>query len=993
MKRNYHIFILFIIIFSFCLSNALAFEQSLSKLDRAEINKALQAQGVTEKELGFEKKWATDSFYRLKIVTDIMDEPLKMPDYLDKSVQLVDSLKDKIVPELVYLSKQLDIDISDNEVRDLSQAIAIEITKFGKAPDITDLIIASYKVADKYLKQSIKNLKQDEITTLLIEAPVLWSDEEDTLMGLKGALHREFGIEVDTSKKIELDTLLEIIKKIDRHALALSGLSIAIGADKILNEIAKLPTSSMTKMNAPGIKGSVYSYRETEWGKVVIGSEEDNVYEGDYALIVDIGGNDTYKGRTGAAVGILSNPFSVAIDLNGDDLYDAPKTLFNFGTGLFGCGILIDMKGDDTYKGFHNSLGAGLFGTGVLLDYEGNDIYSAGCFSEGAGNFGIGILTDIKGNDSYRAYEYCQAFSSTWGYGLLSDLEGCDLYYAGGEYKHTPLLKDDYRSMAQGFSIGFRPTASGGIALLYDKSGQDFYNAGAFAQGCSYWYSLGMLFDGEGNDFYNATEYAQGAGIHLSNGILVDRSGDDHYHSRLGPAQGEGHDFAVGILIDKKGNDSYMTSGGQGIGLTNSVGLFIDEEGNDVYAINEKNFGQGMANWSRGFLGIGIFLDLQGEDRYPRISIAENNESWTQEAYGLGIDIKGKEPPQDEEAKDLPPDTTNRPIEDVFKEASLWEVGTARAEVRRGRKELLERVSEAIPYIFKKKIDTKDGLELRAIEDLSVKLTDSVKPYLFKALHDPNRYTRSNTIYLLGKVKGKDVIDTLLIALKEKWNRSRWIISALGDIGDKSTIPIIIPYLFDKDVMRSATKRSEDEPARITAAVALGKLKDSTAIPSLIKALDDKFFTVRSAVENSLVQLTNSSLGYLLEQINLRFPKTQRAQNSIIRVLGSAGAKLSPAPISADTKTDSLTKSSVAKESGNQAGVDTLEKQKERAEIIKILTPYLDAKEASLRLNAVEALWKLKDESLISLLQSKMAVETDEFVITKYKNILEEQSK
>jgi len=271
---------------------------------------------------------------------------------------------------------------------------------------------------------------------------------------------------------------------------------------------------------------------------------------------------------------------------------------------------------------------------------------------------------------------------------------------------------------------------------------------------------------------------------------------------------------------------------------------------------------------------------------------------------------------------------------------------------------------------------------LRAIEDLSVKLTDSVKPYLFKALHDPNRYTRSNTIYLLGKAKGKDVIDTMLIALKEKWNRPRWIITALGDIGDKSTIPIIIPYLFDRY-----------EPTRITAAVALGKLKDSAAIPELIKALDDKFFTVRSACENALVQLSDSNLGYLLEQINDRFLKTQRAQNSIIRVLGSAGAKLNPAPISADTKTDSLNKSSVAKESGNQAGVDTLEKQKERAEIIKILTPYLDAKEASLRLNAVEALWKLKDESLISLLQSKMAVETDEFVITKYKKILEEQSK
>ena len=953
------VFLFFIFNFSF------AIEPSLGKLEKERIHNALQVLNVQEKELGFEKKWATDSIYRLKIVSDLLDNPLKTADYLDKSVQQIDNYQNKITPQLLYLSQQLDITITNSDVNKLKQEVINP-----NWIELTDIIISSYKVGDRYLKQAIKNLKQDELTKLLIEAPVLWSDEEDSLNNLKGALHREFGVSVDTSKKTELDTILDIVRRIDRRSLVLSGLAVAIGVDKVLNILKESSSSLPSPVKGEGtIKGNIYFYQETEWGKFVIGSEEDNTYEGNYALIIDIGGNDTYKGRTGGAIGILSNPFSVAIDLNGDDLYDAPTKLFNFGAGLFGAGFLIDLKGNDVYKGYHNSLGAGLLGIGVLVDNEGDDIYTGGYYTQGAGNFGIGILTDAKGNDTYHGYNYCQGFGSTWGYGLLTDFEGQDNYYAGGKYTHAPLLPKDYRSMAQGFSIGFRPTASGGIGFLYDKQGQDFYNASVFAQGTSYWYSLGMLYDGEGNDFYNATEYAQGAGIHLSVGILVDKQGDDHYFSRLGPAQGEGHDLSVGILIDKKGNDSYLTSGGQGIGLTNSFGLFIDSDGDDIYALSEKNFGQGMANWSRGFCGIGLFLDLQGNDKYPRESPADNSSQWTQSVLGAGIDIMGADKPIEDIVQEEP-DTTITTIDEIFKMASLWEVGNARKKVRWARAKLNTRVIEVIEYIFKNKIDTKDGLELRAIEEIAKAHPDSIKPYLYKAIHNDNRYTRSNSIYIVGKIKAKDAIDTLLLALQDKRNRPRWIISAFEEIGDTSVVLKILPYLFSKD-----------EPARIASVNALGKLKDNRAIPDLYKALNDEMFTVRLAVETALVILSDSSLYYILNEYH-RGTETQRGRsdfpvaisrsnlkvvNSVIGILGSIAEKMA---------SDSTSK---------------LDKQKMRDEIKRIIIPYLDAKEPSFRLKAVEALGKkLNDPSLKPLLQSKMASETNEFVLTKYKQILKE---
>jgi hypothetical protein len=933
-----------------------AFEPSLSKSDRENIDKSLQAQGITEQELSFEKKYSLDSVFRLKIVSDLMDNPLKTPDYLDVSVNKIDSVFSINNPEQVsslfsYLSRQIDNNVTQSDIKKLDKDVTQKsmelVNSYSSLPkelaQPVALILSGYTIGDQYLKQAFKELTKDEINKILIMAPILWSDEDDTLQAIqKGALHQEFNIAVDTTPEVEIDTILAIAQKVDRRSLALASCAVALGVDKAKEILTSQEYFEPIKPNTvQGIKGSVLFYEETEWGKIVIGSEEDNVYQGDYSLIIDLGGNDKYEGRAGCGIGILSNPFGVVIDLKGNDIYDSPNKFFNFGSGLFGCGLILDLAGNDYYNGYDNCLATGFFGTGAIIDYQGDDCYKAGYFSLGAGIFGVGALVDLHGNDTYRGYEYCEGFSSTWGYGLVADLEGNDLYYAGGEYLHRPLLPDDYRSLSQGFSIGFRPIASGGIGLLYDKSGQDFYNGGAFAQGTSYWYSLGMLYDGSGNDFYNATEYAQGAGIHLSVGILVDREGDDHYFSRLGPAQGEGHDYSVGILIDKKGNDSYLTSGGQGIGLTNSFGLFIDEEGNDVYSTSEKTFGQGMANWSRGFGGIGIFLDLQGNDKYPRESPAENSSSWTQTVYGAGIDIKGVERAVEAEKEDEP-DTIKlktAPIADVFKEAALWEVGSARKRVKAGRAELLKRGQEAVNYIFDKKIDTKDGLELRPMEDLAKLLPDSMMPRLYKTLYNKDRWAKANAAYLLGKIKAKGSIDSLLLALKEKRLKPRAVIVAFEDIADTSTVPFVISYLKDKE-----------EPTRIASARALAKIKDTRAIPELYNAIHDKFFTVRIAAESALVAIGDSSLKYLL---------TKTQDPKIISILAVLGAKL-----------------------------DTIDKRTERIEIQKTIIPYLENSQTSLRLKAVDALAQFHDPSLKPLLQSKMALETDEFVLEKYKEVI-----
>jgi len=118
----------------------------------------------------------------------------------------------------------------------------------------------------------------------------------------------------------------------------------------------------------------------------------------------------------------------------------------------------------------------------------------------------------------------------------------------------------------------------------------------------------------------------------------------------------------------------------------------------------------------------------------------------------------------------------------------------------------------------------------------------------------------------------------------------------------------------------------------------------------LFDAIHDKFFTVRIASETALVSIGDSSLKYLL---------TKKQDPKIIGLIAVLGAKL-----------------------------DTIDKRAERIDIQKIIIPYLDNPQPSLRLKAVDALGQFRDSSLKPLLQQKMALETDEFVLEKYKEVL-----
>ncbi len=356
---------------------------------------------------------------------------------------------------------------------------------------------------------------------------------------------------------------------------------------------------------------------QTPAGRVVVGGMGPDEYTDEAVLILDFGGNDTYRNRPGGAR--PGFPFSVVVDLEGDDRYESDQP-FAQGAAFLGVGFLIDLEGDDVYNGGVLSQGTGIFGAGVLLDVEGRDRYLCRAFCQASAGWGLGFLLEGGGHDHFQADLYAQGLGFVKGYAALVDRTGNDHYFAGG-------LEKDHRepgkatlSMAQGFGLGLRPWesvagASGGIGILSDLKGNDTYSADYFAQGASYWLALGILHDGEGHDRYLAGRYSQGAGIHYSAGLLQDDQGDDQYITHFGVSQGCGHDFGIGWLADAVGDDLYVSGVmAQGAGNANGLGVLQDDGGRDRYFVESEGQGRGPHEPMRELGSFGFLVD-SGEER------------------------------------------------------------------------------------------------------------------------------------------------------------------------------------------------------------------------------------------------------------------------------------------------------------------------------------------------------------------------------------------
>ena len=388
----------------------------------------------------------------------------------------------------------------------------------------------------------------------------------------------------------------------------------------------------------PGITGDLLLVQQTSYGLLVIGGHGPNTYDLDKgaALIIDLGGNDTYRGLIGASPNSdLGN--SVVIDLSGNDLYQ-PAAL-GLATGRAGIGIVIDHSGDDTYRLALGSGGVGFAGLGILYDGEGQDVYEGSRFTQGAAFGGLGLLVDRAGDDRYTSFGYALGFGGPLGVGALLDVSGNDSYECGGTYPSAYNDTDapnarpqdpgfQYDCFGLGTGAGLRvfsklpaqraQSLAGGWGLLIDLAGRDRYRSANFSQGHGYFFGLGTKLDLAGDDEHQSARYGVGTAAHFGVGLSLDYQGKDRYGSK-GPFYngGTAWDGSVALAVDGgPDSDFYDLPASTGLGMADlgGWGLFIEEGGADQYFVG-RGLGQGADT------SIGAFFDLEGRDDYSSVPL------------------------------------------------------------------------------------------------------------------------------------------------------------------------------------------------------------------------------------------------------------------------------------------------------------------------------------------------------------------------------------
>jgi len=442
------------------------------------------------------------------------------------------------------------------------------------------------------------------------------------------------------------DQVYELVEKVDFDYLL-------AGAQDFAEAVRRLVAAG-DSLSFPEARREV----KTGKGLIVVGSTGDDEYEyfAPPLMIIDGAGNDTYQ-FSGYPDGY---PLTIIVDFAGDDRYiSSDTTIPGIGGAVLGMSILVDRAGNDRYEGVNVAQGAAIFGVGLLYDGTGDDVYSARKLTQGAGSFGLGILADSTGNDSLFCLEKSQGYGYTRGCGLLVNFEGDDKYVADDSNIVNPSSQtaEHNKSYSQGYGYGKRAdyldghSWAGGVGILCDLGGDDFYSAGLFAQGCAYWHAVGMLLDGGGNDSYNGVWYVQGSGAHFGVGYLDDFAGDDRYTATHNMAIGAGHDFTIGYFNERGGNDVYSAPNlSLGGGNAAGIGIFHDHAGNDTYNTT-GSITMGRANkfnWGvRPFLNcFGIFVDGGGQDTYGE-AWSRNGSRWigpptdttNPSAYTIGVGI------------------------------------------------------------------------------------------------------------------------------------------------------------------------------------------------------------------------------------------------------------------------------------------------------------------------------------------------------------------
>ncbi|PJA27502.1 MAG: hypothetical protein CO189_06810 [candidate division Zixibacteria bacterium CG_4_9_14_3_um_filter_46_8] len=653
--------------------SALSIAGNATAQEKDILNRALTEIGFTRSDLGYQPKGYWNRYpnpdlipYKMPHFDDLFAEPLMgyqftvsmgnvIEDYLDPKMM---AEKQFSLHRLIYI---LGVDRRIGGFRNYSTNIHAEIDSTGPVIDALKKIFAykdqqmqfysfgnkaDYDLVNEAEKQvsGLHPRIQIEAAKIMLNIldAVRWRDL--ALRNVRPELLQKVFSNLDFAESQGDGTIYfpefdDVMKVIDEQSLCYGCMKAAQAA-----ESGRWGLAELLKDKQINFANAKFDF-DTPIGRIVIsGNATDEHHYDDCCLLIDFGGDDTYNGSI-AATSNPDIPVSICIDLDGKDKYICEDSLApSQGAGIFGCGILIDVKGDDIYRSKKVSQGFGLLGIGILLDEEGDDDYKMESSGQGCGYFGCGFNLDVKGKDNYYIYGDGQGFGGVGGgVGILGNLEGDDNYIA--EPSAQVVNRGDYHSEmkinvsnAQGVGAGRRGDGtdghswSGGLGAIIDIRGDDKYQSGNWSLGTGYWYGTGVVYDKSGNDLYRSVYFTQASGAHYSIGIMVDEAGNDRHElwETSGAALSFGWDYTNSLLVDKGGDDYYE---GKIISIAcaqiRSNSFLFDIGGNDTYRLGSDQQGMGAATYRDDYQfpdrysayttlskSVGILIDIGGDDKF-----------------------------------------------------------------------------------------------------------------------------------------------------------------------------------------------------------------------------------------------------------------------------------------------------------------------------------------------------------------------------------------
>ncbi|MBI5849799.1 MAG: hypothetical protein HZB39_01970 [Planctomycetes bacterium] len=419
----------------------------------------------------------------------------------------------------------------------------------------------------------------------------------------------------------EFDDLRERLARLAKvdaarvHALGASILvaSLALAADDGATRLARGQTGAPRGDGV--VVGDVLLDRDAAFGRMVVGGPGRNVYDcTQLDVIIDVGGDDEYRGPAGGAG--ERNRLAVVVDLAGNDRYLCGNDAL--GSASLGIGVLLDAAGDDQYEAQGRSAGFALAGFGAFVDLAGNDRYVLGDMCAGVAIAGNAIFVDVAGDDRLNAGVESCGVGLPGGLGWFCDALGDDVRRIAHVGKSVIDGASVDVSIALGVGLGAPPLLAPGCGVFIDAAGHDRTEVAGLSCGVGGRGGVGIHFDGAGDDALIAGDLAFGVAYGRGLGLAIDESGDDtRSFGRF--ACGAASDESVAAAFDGSGDDRGLARAPAfGAAQRLAEACCIDLGGRDSWSLDVDGGAVRIAGL-RAVTGasIGVFLDVGGaEDRY-----------------------------------------------------------------------------------------------------------------------------------------------------------------------------------------------------------------------------------------------------------------------------------------------------------------------------------------------------------------------------------------